>query len=57
MSLLDEIKQCNNLHRIPKEIHVNKDVLLDFRLVEALENPNSNDKVYDFDVYHYVHSA
>ena len=40
MSLLDEIKQCNNLHKIPKEIHVNKGVLLDFRLVEALENPN-----------------
>ena len=52
MSLLDEIKQCNNLHRIPKEIHVNKDVLLDFRLVEALENPDLDiDKVYDFDVY------
>ena len=52
MSLLDEIKQCNNLHKIPKEIHVNKGVLLDFRLVEALENPDHDrDKVYDFDVY------
>lgn len=52
MSLLDEIKQCNNLHRIPKKIHVNKGVLLDFRLVEALENPDRDkDKVYDFDVY------
>lgn len=52
MSLLDEIKQCNNLHKIPKEIHVNKGVLLDFRLVDALENPDpEKDKVYDFDVY------
>lgn len=52
MSLLDEIKQCNNLHKIPKEIHVNKGVLLDFRLVDALENPDPEiDKVYDFDVY------
>lgn len=52
MSLLDEIKQCNNLHKIPKEIHVNKGVLLDFRLVEALETPEiGKDKVYDFDVY------
>lgn len=52
MSLLDEIKQCNNLHKIPKEIHVNQGVLLDFRLVDALENPNPDiDKVYDFDVY------
>lgn len=52
MSLLDEIKQCNNLHKIPKEIHVNKGVLLDFRLVEALENPDpERDMVYDFDIY------
>jgi uncharacterized protein with ParB-like and HNH nuclease domain len=52
MSLLDEIRQCNNLHKIPKEIHLNKGVLLDFRLVDALENPDPEiDKVYDFDVY------
>lgn len=52
MSLLEEIKRCNNLHRIPKEIHVNKGVLLDFRLVDALENPDpERDRVYDFDVY------
>ena len=52
MSLFDEIKRCNNLHRIPKEIHVNKGVLLDFRLVDALENPDpERDRVYDFDVY------
>ena len=52
MTLLEEIKQCNNLHRIPKKIHVNKGVLLDFRLVDALENPDPDrDKVYDFDVY------
>lgn len=52
MTLIEEIKQCNNLHRIPKEVHINKGVLLDFRLVEALENPDPDrDKVYDFDVY------
>lgn len=52
MSLLEEIKRCNNLHRIPKEIHVNRGVLLDFRLVDALENPDpERDRVYDFDVY------
>ena len=52
MSLLDEIKQCNNLHKIPKKIHINKGVLLDFRLVEALEKPDPEcDLVYDFDVY------
>jgi len=51
MSLLDEIKQCNNLHRIPKEIHLNKGVLLDFRLVDTLDNPGPGDKIYDFDVY------
>jgi hypothetical protein len=51
MSLLDEIKQCNNLHKIPKEIHLNKGVILDIRLVDALENPTDMDKIYDFDVY------
>ena len=51
MSLLNEIKQANNLHRIPKEIHVNKGVVLDFRLIEALDKPDHRDKIYDFDVY------
>lgn len=52
MTLLEEIKLCNNLHRIPKKIHMNRGVLLDYRLVRALDDPEpGHDKVYDFDVF------
>lgn len=52
MKLLDEIRSSVNLHRIPSSIHINRGVLLDFRLVDALEKPDpERDFVYDFDVY------
>lgn len=52
MTLLEEIKQCNNMHRLPKNVHLNRDCLLDFRLFQTLENPgNENNYTYDFDVY------
>lgn len=52
MKLLDEIRSSVNLHRIPSSIHINRGVLLDFRLVEALEKPDpERDLTYDFDVY------
>lgn len=53
MVTLNEIKNLNDLHNLPKEIHVNKDVLLDYRLVSALKSTENNNRnhVYDFDVY------
>ena len=52
MTLLEEIKQSTNLHRIPNKIHVSKDILLDYRLLQALDNPEpGKDLVYDFDIY------
>lgn len=55
MVTIEDIKQCNNIHNIPKTIHCNKGVLLDFRLVETFENGDNRDVkrdlVYDFDVY------
>ena len=47
-----EIKKCDNMHFLPKSIHVNKGVILDFRLSKALGNPDpERDYKYDFDVY------
>jgi len=55
MITLNDIKQCNNIHNIPKEIHCNKGVMLDFRLVETFENGENRDidrdQIYDFDVF------
>lgn len=52
MTQLEQIKQCNNLHKIPKSVHINKGVLLDFRLLQTLvEYDSERDKKYDFDVY------
>ena len=52
MTQLEEIRQCTNIHRIPKSIHVNKGTLLDWRLFDALVNhDDTKDRKYDFDVY------
>lgn len=55
MTQLEEIMQCTNIHRIPKYIHVNKGILFDYRLFDALVNPEHESVVryrkYDFDVY------
>lgn len=53
MISIEEIRKLNDLHNLPKNIHVNKDILLDFRLVEALKNfeRDERNRRYDFDVY------
>lgn len=53
MVTLEQIKELNDLHNLPKNIHVNKDTLLDFRLVEALKSTERDERnrIYDFDVY------
>lgn len=52
MTQLEEIRQCTNIHMIPKSIHVLKCTLLDFRLFDALVNYDyTKDRKYDFDVY------
>lgn len=51
MLTVKEIKTCNNIHKIPNRIHVNKGVCLDSRLLHALDTPDERDYKYDFDVY------
>ena len=53
MVTLNDIKKVNDLHNLPKEIHVNREVLLDYRLFYALESTEKDprNRVYDFDVY------
>ena len=49
---INEIKNAAGIYNIPKKIHVNKDICLDWRLFDALVNPdNDRDYKYDFDVY------
>lgn len=49
---LNEIKNCTNMHLIPKSIHLNRGVLFDYRLFDALAGPKKErDYTYDFDVY------
>ena len=49
---LNEIKNCTNMHLIPKSIHLNRGVLFDYRLFDALYEPKKErDYTYDFDVY------
>ena len=51
---LNDIKKMNNIHNIPKWVHINKNILFDYRLCEALTNEvdyNVRDYKYDFDVY------
>ena len=51
MLTVKEINTCNNLHKIPKSIHINKGVCFDSRLLHALDAPDERDYKYDFDVY------
>lgn len=53
MVAIDEIQKLNDLHNLPKKIHVNRDILLDFRLFNALQSTEKDERnrVYDFDVY------
>lgn len=51
---LKEVQATNNIHRIPKWVHINKGIMLDYRLIEALKCERDErvmDYVYDFDVY------
>ena len=51
MVTLNEIKKCTNMHLIPKTIHMNKGVMFDYRLFDALNEPTERDLKYDFDVF------
>ncbi len=51
MVTLNEIKKCTNMHLIPKAIHMNKGVMFDYRLFDALNEPTERDLKYDFDVF------
>lgn len=55
MVTLEEIEKLNDLHNLPKNIIVNNDIILDYRLTKSL-NPSETDnrkrcRLYDFDVY------
>lgn len=55
MLTIDKVKRTIGLYNIPKYIHVNKNVCFDFKLFDALVNPEYDCKVpdyrYDFDVF------
>lgn len=51
MLTVEDLKKCNNIHKIPKSVHVNKGICFDHRLLEALDAPTDMDYTYDFDVY------
>lgn len=53
MVTLENIRELNDLHNLPKDIHVNKNVLLDYRLTDALKETGKNprNREYDFDVF------
>lgn len=51
MVTYNEIKKCTNMHLIPKSIHMNKGVMFDYRLFDALNEPTEKDLKYDFDVF------
>lgn len=54
MLKIQEIQQVEGIYNIPKNIHINKDICLDWRLFDALVNPdykNNRDYKYDFDVF------
>ena len=51
MLTIEEIKKASGIFTIPKNIHVNKDVCLDWRLFDALVHPDpKKDYQYDFDI-------
>ena len=51
MVTYNEIKKCTNMHLIPKSIHMNRGVMFDYRLFDALDNPTEKDLKYDFDIF------
>ena len=51
MLTIKDLEYCNNIHNIPKSVHVNKGICFDHRLLEALDAPTDKDYTYDFDVY------
>lgn len=54
MITITDIKKSNSIYNIPKYVHCNRGVVFDFRLFQALDNPNyenNKDYRYDFDVF------
>lgn len=53
MITLNEIRQINDLHNLPKSIIVNSNIILDCRLAKSLKStePDQRHRSYDFDVY------
>lgn len=51
MVSITDIKNCSNIHKIPKYVHINKEILFDYRLFKALTNPDERDYKYDFEVF------
>ena len=51
MLTYEEIKTCDNIHKIPKEIHINKNVCFDCNLLRAIDNQTDRDYRYDFDLF------
>ena len=54
MLTIKDIKNEAGIYDIPADIHINKNVCFDFRLFDALVNPdyeNNHDYKYDFDIY------
>jgi uncharacterized protein with ParB-like and HNH nuclease domain len=54
VTLKDIIESSSIIHSIPKSIHCNKGIVLDYRLCQTLEteeNRKKYDQFYDFDVY------
>ncbi len=51
MVTIDDVKKSTNMHNIPKSIIVNKHIVLDSKLADALENPDNKHWKYDFDVF------
>ena len=52
MVTINDVRRTTNLHKIPKSIIVNKNIILDSKLASALEEPENNIYWnYDFDVY------
>lgn len=54
ITLKDIIESNSVIHSIPKSVHYNKGVMLDYRLCQTLESGESREKydqIYDFNVY------
>ena len=54
MLTIQEVKNATGIYNVPKNIHVNKDICFDWRLFDALVNPdyvNNRDYKYDFDIF------